>query len=75
MDLTISPLFFLYFFSALDERQHIQKKTFTKWINSHLIDTQCTPVKDLFLDLRDGHRLLALLSTLTQIHLVSIDHL
>ncbi|EDX00214.2 uncharacterized protein Dyak_GE11208, partial [Drosophila yakuba] len=50
---------------ARDERQHIQKKTFTKWINSHLIDTQCTPVKDLFLDLRDGHRLLALLSTLT----------
>uniref|UniRef100_A0A6P4EW80 Protein detached n=1 Tax=Drosophila rhopaloa TaxID=1041015 RepID=A0A6P4EW80_DRORH len=54
---------------ARDERQHIQKKTFTKWINSHLIDTQCTPVKDLFLDLRDGHRLLALLSTLTQTHL------
>ncbi|KPU80246.1 uncharacterized protein Dana_GF16554, isoform L [Drosophila ananassae] len=50
----------------IDERQHIQKKTFTKWINSHLIDTQCTPVKDLFLDLRDGHRLLALLSALTQ---------
>ncbi|EDX15830.1 GD15171 [Drosophila simulans] len=54
---------------ARDERQHIQKKTFTKWINSHLIDTQCTPVKDLFLDLRDGHRLLALLSTLTQTNL------
>nr|NP_001262732.1 dystrophin, isoform K [Drosophila melanogaster]AGB96112.1 dystrophin, isoform K [Drosophila melanogaster] len=53
----------------IDERQHIQKKTFTKWINSHLIDTQCTPVKDLFLDLRDGHRLLALLSTLTQTNL------
>ncbi|XP_032576510.1 dystrophin, isoforms A/C/F/G/H isoform X9 [Drosophila sechellia] len=54
---------------TMDERQHIQKKTFTKWINSHLIDTQCTPVKDLFLDLRDGHRLLALLSTLTQTNL------
>ncbi|KAH8315064.1 hypothetical protein KR059_005103, partial [Drosophila kikkawai] len=56
-------------FPPSDERQHIQKKTFTKWINSHLIDTQCTPVKDLFLDLRDGHRLLALLSTLTQTQL------
>ncbi|XP_043656416.1 dystrophin, isoforms A/C/F/G/H isoform X11 [Drosophila teissieri] len=54
---------------TMDERQHIQKKTFTKWINSHLIDTQCTPVKDLFLDLRDGHRLLALLSTLTHTNL------
>ncbi|XP_017140996.1 dystrophin, isoforms A/C/F/G/H isoform X8 [Drosophila miranda] len=51
---------------TMDERQHIQKKTFTKWINSHLSDTQCTPVKDLFMDLRDGHRLLALLSNLTQ---------
>ncbi|KAM8704244.1 hypothetical protein ACLKA7_008788 [Drosophila subpalustris] len=55
--------------AARDERQHIQKKTFTKWINSHLSNTQCTPVNDLFLDLRDGHRLLALLSTLTQTQL------
>ncbi|XP_017863744.1 PREDICTED: dystrophin, isoforms A/C/F/G/H-like [Drosophila arizonae] len=54
---------------TMDERQHIQKKTFTKWINSHLSNTQCTPVNDLFLDLRDGHRLLALLSTLTQTQL------
>ncbi|XP_067614346.1 dystrophin, isoforms A/C/F/G/H isoform X3 [Eurosta solidaginis] len=50
----------------IDERQDIQKKTFTKWINSHLLKTQCTPVIDLFEDLRDGHRLLALLSVLTQ---------
>uniref|UniRef100_A0A0A1WU22 Protein detached n=1 Tax=Zeugodacus cucurbitae TaxID=28588 RepID=A0A0A1WU22_ZEUCU len=50
----------------IDERQDIQKKTFTKWINSHLLKTQCTPVNDLFEDLRDGHRLLALLSVLTQ---------
>ncbi|XP_034486586.1 dystrophin, isoforms A/C/F/G/H isoform X9 [Drosophila innubila] len=54
---------------TMDERQHIQRKTFTKWINSHLSNTQCTPVNDLFLDLRDGHRLLALLSTLTQTQL------
>ncbi|XP_068153853.1 dystrophin, isoforms A/C/F/G/H isoform X4 [Drosophila tropicalis] len=54
---------------SMDERQLIQKKTFTKWINSHLMNTQCTPVNDLFLDLRDGHRLLALLSTLTQTQL------
>ncbi|XP_036335017.1 dystrophin, isoforms A/C/F/G/H [Rhagoletis pomonella] len=50
----------------IDERQDIQKKTFTKWINSHLLKAQCTPVIDLFEDLRDGHRLLALLSILTQ---------
>ncbi|XP_065355052.1 dystrophin, isoforms A/C/F/G/H isoform X8 [Calliphora vicina] len=53
----------------IDERQDIQKKTFTKWINSHLIKTQCAPVNDLFLDLRDGHRLLALLSVLTNTQL------
>ncbi|XP_073838432.1 dystrophin isoform X6 [Musca autumnalis] len=53
----------------IDERQDIQKKTFTKWINSHLIKTKCTPVNDLFLDLRDGHRLLALLSVLTNTQL------
>ncbi|XP_058979272.1 dystrophin, isoforms A/C/F/G/H isoform X9 [Musca domestica] len=53
----------------INERQDIQKKTFTKWINSHLIKTKCTPVNDLFLDLRDGHRLLALLSVLTNTQL------
>ncbi|XP_059218782.1 dystrophin, isoforms A/C/F/G/H isoform X3 [Stomoxys calcitrans] len=53
----------------INERQDIQKKTFTKWINSHLIKTQCSPVNDLFLDLRDGHRLLALLSVLTNTQL------
>ncbi|XP_017967433.1 dystrophin, isoforms A/C/F/G/H isoform X11 [Drosophila navojoa] len=58
-----------FMIKTMDERQHIQKKTFTKWINSHLSNTQCTPVNDLFLDLRDGHRLLALLSTLTQTQL------
>ncbi|KAL9896526.1 dystrophin isoform 9-T15 [Glossina fuscipes fuscipes] len=53
----------------INERQDIQKKTFTKWINSHLIKTQCAPVNDLFLDLRDGNRLLALLSVLTDTQL------
>ncbi|KAL9889811.1 dystrophin, isoforms A/C/F/G/H-like isoform 1-T3 [Glossina fuscipes fuscipes] len=58
-----------------DERQDIQKKTFTKWINSHLIKTQCAPVNDLFLDLRDGNRLLALLSVLTDTQLDRRDDL
>ncbi|XP_055384433.1 dystrophin, isoforms A/C/F/G/H-like [Condylostylus longicornis] len=48
-----------------DERQDIQKKTFTKWINSQLTKTKTPLVKDLFQDLRDGHRLLVLLGTLT----------
>ncbi|XP_059621292.1 dystrophin, isoforms A/C/F/G/H isoform X2 [Phlebotomus argentipes] len=49
----------------IDERQDVQKKTFTKWINAHLSKTTCSPVADLFVDLRDGHRLLALLEVLT----------
>ncbi|XP_055693448.1 dystrophin, isoforms A/C/F/G/H isoform X5 [Lutzomyia longipalpis] len=48
-----------------DERQDVQKKTFTKWINAHLSKTTCPPVGDLFVDLRDGHRLLTLLEVLT----------
>jgi hypothetical protein len=43
----------------------VQKKTFTKWINSYLTKTETPPVKDLFVDLRDGHKLLALLEVLT----------
>ncbi|XP_037038480.1 dystrophin, isoforms A/C/F/G/H isoform X6 [Bradysia coprophila] len=54
-----------YIQDVLDERQDVQKKTFTKWINAHLSKTTCPPVKDLFLDLRDGHKLLALLEILT----------
>ncbi|KAJ6635992.1 Dystrophin, isoforms A/C/F/G/H, partial [Pseudolycoriella hygida] len=54
-----------YIQDVLDERQDVQKKTFTKWINAHLSKTTCPLVKDLFLDLRDGHKLLALLEILT----------
>ncbi|XP_023248432.1 dystrophin, isoforms A/C/F/G/H [Copidosoma floridanum] len=47
------------------EREDVQKKTFTKWINSQLLKYQHDPVADLFLDLRDGNRLLSLLEVLT----------
>ncbi|XP_066986170.1 dystrophin, isoforms A/C/F/G/H-like isoform X32 [Macrobrachium rosenbergii] len=47
------------------EREDIQKKTFAKWINSQLVKGQHAPVTDLFYDLRDGTRLLALLEVLT----------
>ncbi|XP_071545207.1 dystrophin-like isoform X14 [Panulirus ornatus] len=48
-----------------DEREDVQKKTFAKWINSQLVKGQHPPVTDLFYDLRDGTRLLALLEVLT----------
>ncbi|XP_071545204.1 uncharacterized protein [Panulirus ornatus] len=47
------------------EREDVQKKTFAKWINSQLVKGQHPPVTDLFYDLRDGTRLLALLEVLT----------
>lgn len=51
----------IYFLA--DERDAIQKKTFTKWVNSHLIKAECQ-INDLFEDLRDGHNLLTLLEVL-----------
>ncbi|KAG8192219.1 hypothetical protein JTE90_014082 [Oedothorax gibbosus] len=48
----------------VDEREDVQKKTFTKWINSQLGKGNHPLVKDLFYDLRDGTRLLGLLEVL-----------
>lgn len=56
---------------TLDERQDVQEKTFTKWINHHLNKAGHEPIKHLFEDLRDGHKLLALLETLTHQKYVS----
>ncbi|XP_047359610.1 dystrophin, isoforms A/C/F/G/H-like isoform X12 [Vespa velutina] len=49
----------------IDEREDVQKKTFTKWINSQLLKNHHEPISDLFVDLRDGNRLLSLLEVLT----------
>ena len=43
----------------------MQKKTFAKWINSQLAKIKSQPVRDLFVDLRDGTALLKLLEILT----------
>ncbi|XP_023222691.1 plectin-like isoform X4 [Centruroides sculpturatus] len=47
-----------------DERDAIQKKTFTKWVNKHLKKAN-KYVVDLFEDLRDGHNLISLLEVLS----------
>uniref|UniRef100_A0A7N4NUH7 Spectrin beta chain n=1 Tax=Sarcophilus harrisii TaxID=9305 RepID=A0A7N4NUH7_SARHA len=47
-----------------DEREAVQKKTFTKWVNSHLARVPCR-VGDLYNDLRDGRNLLRLLEVLS----------
>ncbi|CAL8390819.1 unnamed protein product, partial [Arctogadus glacialis] len=47
-----------------DEREAVQKKTFTKWVNSHLSRVSCR-ITDLYLDLRDGRSLIKLLEVLS----------
>uniref|UniRef100_A0A667WZP7 Spectrin repeat containing nuclear envelope protein 1 n=1 Tax=Myripristis murdjan TaxID=586833 RepID=A0A667WZP7_9TELE len=50
----------------VDEQEAVQKRTFTKWINSHLAK-RVPPlvVTDLFEDIKDGVMLLALLEVLS----------
>lgn len=47
-----------------DEREMVQKKTFSKWINSHLV-REPYRVSDLYIDLRDGRLLIRLLEILS----------
>uniref|UniRef100_A0A4W4HBR3 Spectrin beta chain n=1 Tax=Electrophorus electricus TaxID=8005 RepID=A0A4W4HBR3_ELEEL len=47
-----------------DEREAVQKKTFTKWVNSILARVNCR-ISDLYLDLRDGRMLIKLLEVLS----------
>ncbi|KAI4482381.1 hypothetical protein M0804_008932 [Polistes exclamans] len=56
------------FIESHDERDAIQKKTFTKWVNKHLKKAS-RHVGDLFEDLRDGHNLISLLEVLSGEHL------
>ncbi|KAM4013081.1 calmin isoform 2-T2 [Anomaloglossus baeobatrachus] len=48
------------------ERENVQKRTFTRWMNLHL-EKRSPPmeVKDLFTDIQDGKILMALLEVLT----------
>uniref|UniRef100_A0A4W4GDU7 Microtubule actin crosslinking factor 1 n=1 Tax=Electrophorus electricus TaxID=8005 RepID=A0A4W4GDU7_ELEEL len=51
------------------ERDRVQKKTFTKWVNKHLIKVR-KHITDLYEDLRDGHNLISLLEVLSGVTLV-----
>uniref|UniRef100_A0A667XAM4 Calponin-homology (CH) domain-containing protein n=1 Tax=Myripristis murdjan TaxID=586833 RepID=A0A667XAM4_9TELE len=55
------------------EREDVQKKTFTKWINSQFAKTGKPPIQDLFSDLCDGRRLLELLEGLAGHELVKLE--
>ena len=52
------------FLLSSDERDAVQKKTFTKWVNSHLSRVSCR-ISDLYNDLRDGYMLTRLLEVLS----------
>uniref|UniRef100_A0A8C7L0Q9 Microtubule actin crosslinking factor 1 n=1 Tax=Oncorhynchus kisutch TaxID=8019 RepID=A0A8C7L0Q9_ONCKI len=50
------------------ERDRVQKKTFMKWVNKHLIKVR-KHITDLYEDLRDGHNLISLLEVLSGVTL------
>lgn len=77
-EIFLKPLALLYhnfscslFLFFADEREAVQKKTFTKWVNSHLGRVTCR-IGDLYTDLRDGRMLIRLLEVLSGEQLVSI---
>ena len=47
-----------------ESRADVQKRTFTKWVNAQLA-RKGLKIDDLFMDLRDGTRLLALLEAIS----------
>ncbi|XP_042649682.1 microtubule-actin cross-linking factor 1 isoform X20 [Tyto alba] len=53
---------------CIDERDRVQKKTFTKWVNKHLMKVR-KHINDLYEDLRDGHNLISLLEVLSGVKL------
>uniref|UniRef100_A0A8C1TF12 Spectrin beta chain n=1 Tax=Cyprinus carpio TaxID=7962 RepID=A0A8C1TF12_CYPCA len=60
----ISKIFMKLTPNLNDERDAVQKKTFTKWVNSHLARVSCR-ISDLYNDLRDGYMLIRLLEVLS----------
>ena len=60
--------------SFTDEREAVQKKTFMKWVNSHLARVGCR-INDLYIDLRDGKMLMKLLEVLSGERLVRSTYL
>lgn len=58
----------LYAHTHLDEREAVQKKTFTNWVNVHLSrhgNGAVDPVKNLYTDFQDGRLLFKLIQNLS----------
>lgn len=60
-------------FLFADERESVQKKTFQKWVNSHLVRVH-SRIGDLYIDLRDGKMLIKLLEVLSGERLVMTSY-
>lgn len=60
----ITRLHLFLFVDFAEERETVQKKTFTKWVNSHLVHVNCR-ISDLYVDMRDGKNLIKLLEILS----------
>jgi len=73
LDSVNAKWYLIYCVSLLltDERESVQKKTFTKWVNSHLSRVGCK-IQDLYVDLRDGKMLIKLLEVLSGERLVRL---
>ena len=73
LDSVSAKWYLIYCVSLLltDERESVQKKTFTKWVNSHLSRVGCK-IQDLYVDLRDGKMLIKLLEVLSGERLVRL---
>ncbi len=56
-------------FELRSEYENVQKRTFTKWANAHLKALHMN-IADLYMDLRDGRLLIALLERLSNEMLV-----
>ena len=55
-----------YWLFYVEQREGVQKKTFTKWVNSHLVKgKENYHIEDLYVDLQDGKALLKLLEILS----------
>ena len=63
-----------YNLHCVDERESVQKKTFTNWVNVHLSrhgNGPRDPVKNLYADFQDGRLLFLLIENLSGDSLVS----
>ncbi|VDN27296.1 unnamed protein product [Dibothriocephalus latus] len=67
--------FMILFLFILEEQERVQKKTFTNWINAYLVKAVPSDfIRDLFVEIRDGVKLLRLLERIEKPHIMQRAH-